>query len=247
MPEEDLDVKDTEESSAEEEELTEEEVEEEETEETKEKSEETEEESEDDKSKEVTVEEDPEKLRLKEQVSNLTKALQEKRLKARESIATPVAPAPVVLDTKTYVEEIVKGEEKKAFDEVYKEYPQYDPANDTDNSHYNQLIQDMVEIAKVRKLVPVNKEQFLDLARTVIAFRGEKSTEVAKAESKGRTEAHKEHLKADEANISTTTSARKEQEPAATEADRRAATAAGQDLKTYLKYKDSWPKVLEED
>lgn len=248
MQEEELDVKETEESSTEEEELTEEELEtEEETEEPEKETEESTEEEKSDDSKEDKVEEDPEKLKLKEQVKNLTIALQEKRQKERTTVSSPTAPSTPTLDTKAYVEAMIKTEEDAAFEEVYKEFPQYAPANDPDNSRYNQLIQDMVMGAKVRGIVPTKKEQFLDLARTALTFRGEKSTMTERAKSEGRAEAHKEHLKAEAANISTSTSPRKEQEPAVTDADRRAAAAAGQDIKTYMKYKDSWPKAIEED
>jgi hypothetical protein len=242
MPEEDKDVKDTEESSAEEEELTEEELEtEEETEETKESEEETEETKEEteDEKPEVKPEEESEKLKLQEQVHNLTIALQEKRKAERASVTAPVVQPTPVLDTKAYVEAMIKGEEQAAFEDVYKKYPQYAPVNDPDNSRYNQLIQDMVMGAKVRGVVPTKKEQFLDLAETALAFRGEKTTEVGTATAKARTEAHAEHLKAEAANIGgTSVASKKREEVVASEADRRAAKAANMDLKAYMKNKD---------
>lgn len=175
-----------------------------------------------------------------EKAKNLTQALREKRSKDRQSISPTVAQpqadnAQIKVDPVTQT--LVTRNEKAALTEMYEEFPELRPENDTDDTLYNEVVADMAIMSRSEGL-PIMKEDFTKMIRHSMKLRGY-GKEAEKAKVEGRTEAHKEQMKREAANIGGTSGATQpEKQIVATEADRRAARAAGMDLKSYMKNKD---------
>lgn len=173
---------------------------------------------------------------------NLKKALQEAR-QERRKVEPPLAAATPEpgsqIDSETYVKALVTEAEESAKAELYKEFPELSPDKDPQNVLYDEFAKDFAIAARVMKMTPVTKEQFLKIGRQVMSYKTGRTPEVEQAKTEARAEATREHLKADAANIGgTSTSSKPEPQIAVTDADRRAAKAAGMDLKSYLKNKD---------
>lgn len=200
--------------------------------------------------------EKPDEPSLKEQLAkereekaNLLKALQEKRHSERFQQPTLIEPSQPSkkpeqsITADELVRAMVASEEEAAKQELYKEYPELHPDNDPNNEHYQAFVQDFTVAARVKGVRPVKKEQFLELGRLVMGLRG-RSQDVDKVKADAQAEAHREHLKAETANLSTGRSQRTEA-ISATDADRRAARTVGMPVEEYLKYKDQYADAVE--
>lgn len=179
--------------------------------------------------------------KAEEEKENLKKALQDERTKKRvvQAPLSTTPSEPTKVDSDTYVKALIAEEEKAAMKEIYADYPELTPENDPDNTVYNDFAKRFAVAAQGMGITPVKKEHFLEIGRMAMAIKTGKIRSVEDEKAKARAEGHREALKADAANIGGTSVASKpERQEPVTDADRRAAKAAGMDLKSYLKNKN---------
>lgn len=178
--------------------------------------------------------------KIEEERDNLKIALRQAREKAptlTQSIASVPKDEKLTIDPNEYVRSLVFQAEQEAKNDLYKEFPELHPDNDSDNSLYNEFSKDFAYYAKTHSIVPVTKEHFLQIGRAVMAYKTGRQPRMSVEQAKA--EAHKETAKGKAADIGgSSITTKKESKKSASEADIRAARAAGMPLDRYLKNKD---------
>lgn len=188
--------------------------------------------------------------KLKKQVENLNIALRKERESKRSSISDTQASiqqetsttAKTQAQTKESTQEqslgdlLVYENERSAMKELYSEYPDIAPENDTTNEKYNQFAAVYKGIVQSRGgQMPVTKEGILEVGR--IAMRAISPEKIRNTVSSEKDKADRTKGKA--GNLETGKSVRKEKKQvSASDADRRAAKAAGMTLERYLENKN---------
>lgn len=173
---------------------------------------------------------------------NLKKALKESREKKSPSLASSVAAVPadekLNIDPNQYVRSLVLQAEEEAKSVLYKEFPELHPDNDPDNTYYNEFAKDFAVAAKMKGVVPVSKDNFLQIGRLVMSLKTGRQPQ-SETKKQAIAEAHKEAAKGNAANISgTPNNSKPDLETSVTDEDRRIAKSMGMTLKSYMKNKN---------